>query len=186
MASREGLFDFAYFYCSFSNDESTQTQNVLGSILAQTCVDSDPVYDQIRVKYADTKSRPTSQSARLDVDALVDLIIRQAQLRRQLYIVIDAINECYDPCSLLQAIEKILSSATGVQVLVSSINERGIERIMHQMPKTYEVTISPEDIRDDVSVLVNSALTTHPRLKALPQALKDDIGVKLTDGARGM
>ena len=186
MASRESLFDFAYFYCSFSNDESLQTQNILGSILAQICVESEPVYDEVRTKHADTTTRSTSQSARLGVDVLVDLIIRQAQHRKQLYIVIDAINESNDPCSLLQALDKILKSASGVQLLVSSINEKGIERIIDQMGKTFEVTISPNDIREDVGLLVDSALTTHPRLMALPETLKDDISKRLTDGAEGM
>lgn len=158
----------------------------MGSILAQTCMESDPVYEIIRAKYAGRSGRPTSKPPRLDVDALVDLIIRQAQYRKHLYIALDGVNECSDPCGLLQALKRILTSATGVRLLMSSINEKGIERSIACMPKTFEVTIAPTNIQCDVRLFVSSALETHPRLKALPQGLKDDIGVKLTNGAQGM
>ncbi|KAL9046164.1 MAG: hypothetical protein Q9214_000932 [Letrouitia sp. 1 TL-2023] len=186
LASHEGLHNVAYFYCSFSHDESLHTHNVLGSILAQICTQSDPVYGEIRAKYATSSKKSSSKPAKLDVGDLVDLIIRQAQCRQRLHLVIDGINECSDPYNLLQAFEKILTSASGVQLLISSINEKGIEKSIDHMPKTYEVTISPKNIRHDINLLVYSALETHPRLRALPLDLKSDISVKLTDGAEGM
>ena len=54
------------------------------------------------------------------------------------------------------------------------------------MPKIYEVTVSPKKIREDVGLLVHSALETHTRLQQLPQSLKHDIIVRLTNGADGM
>ncbi|KAL9609937.1 MAG: hypothetical protein Q9167_005333 [Letrouitia subvulpina] len=186
LATHEGLYDFAYFYCSFSQDESLHTHNVLGSILAQICTQSDPLYGEIRAKHATASKKSSSKPAKLDVDDLVDLIIRQARYRQRLHLVIDGINECSDPYNLLQALEKILISASGVQLLISSINEKGIEKCVNHMPKTYEVTILPKNIRHDVSLLVYSALENHPRLRALPQDLKSDISVKLTNGAEGM
>lgn len=158
----------------------------MGSILAQTCIESDPVYENIRAKCAGRSGRPTSKPPRLDVDALVDLIIRQAQYHKHLYIALNGVNEYSDPYGLLQALKRILTSATGVRLLMSSINEKGIERSIACMPKTYKVTIAPTNIQYDVRLFVSSALETHPRLKALPQGLKDDIGVKLTNGAQGM
>lgn len=144
------------------------------------------MYDEIRAKYATSSKKSSSKPAKLDVDDLVDLIIRQAQYRQRLHLVIDGINECSDPYNLLQSFEKILKSASGVQLLISSINEKGIEKSIDHMPKTYEVTISPKNIRHDINLLVYSALETHPRLRALPLDLKSDVSFKLTDGAEGM
>lgn len=157
----------------------------MGSILAQILTDSDAVYEQARAKYLELSARSKFKPTRLDVDALVELIIQHARYRKRLCIVLDGINECNDPYELLQALGKILT-ATSVQLLVSSMNERGIERSIARMPKVYHITVSPQSIRPDVNLLVHSALETHARLKALPRELKKDIIIKLTDRAEGM
>ena len=122
----------------------------------------------------------------MDVDDLINLIIEQATHRGRLCIVIDGINECSDSQGLLEALKTILTSTSGVQLLVASINERNIEQQMRSMPKLYELTVSAEKIGGDISLLVYSALETNPRLQSLPQGLKDDVVVRLTKGADGM
>ena len=149
-------------------------------------MDSEPVYDEARAKYVESSRKHSSRPPQLDVGDLVKLIIRQAQNRKHLRLVIDGINECNDPNGLLETLEQISKSARGVQILISSINEKGIEKNVTCMPDFHGITISPKDIRDDVGVLVHSTLSSHVRLKALPQALKDDIVNKLTKGAEGM
>ena len=160
--------------------------NILGSLLAQILTDSDPVYSEVRAEYADASKRSTSKPLRLDVKALIKYIIRQAQYRSQLYLVVDGINECSEPINLLQALQEILQSTSRVKLLASSINEKGIDQAMAGMPNIYGVTISPRSIRHDVSLLVSSALENHSRLKALPQELKGEVHMKLTNGAEGM
>ena len=184
LASHADEFDLAYFYCSFSDDESLHTQNILGSVLAQVC--SDSIYHEARAKYAELSKQALSKTARLDADVLVDLIIKQARQRGHLFIVVDGINECSDPQGVLEYFERILKGAPRVQLLVSSIYEKGIENSMNRMPRPFDMIISPKTINDDVRLHVKSALTTHPRLRQLPQSLKDEIVLKLTNGAAGM
>ena len=186
LISHDSRHDLAYFYCTFSNAESLHTHNILGSIFAQICIDSDPVYLELKSKYADLSRKTFSKIAKLDVDVLVGLIVQQAKYREHLYIVVDGVNECSDPSGLVKAFESILNSATGVQLLISSINEKKIQQLLLLMPKIYEVTASSEMIKSDVSLLVHSALETHPRLKELPQTLRGDIATRLTYEAEGM
>ena len=180
------VYDFAYFYCTFTNDESTHTQNILGSILAQISREGDAVYEETRATYAQSSTTFASAPPQLETDALVGLIARQAQNRRRLHLVVDGVNECSDSYGLLSALEKLLKSANGVQLLISSINEKGIEQSVDRMPKSFQVTISARDIRHDISTLVSSTLKNHPRLSVLPPDLKADITTELTDGAQGM
>ena len=79
LISREGRHDLAYFYCSFNNVDSLETHNVLGSILAQICAESDPVYHKVRSRYLDTSNKSFSRGARFDVDTLINLIVEQAK-----------------------------------------------------------------------------------------------------------
>ena len=176
----------AYFYCSFSNAESLETHSILGSILAQICVNTDPVYHELMSKYMELSSKSVSKGVKLDDDVLVELVTKQAKLREHLHIVIDGVNECSDPGELLKAFTKILNSVKGVQLLISSINEKKIRQSLSQMPKLYEVTASPRLIRSDIFLLVHSALKTQPRLEELPQSMKDEIATRLTHGAEGM
>ena len=186
LISHENRNDFAYFYCSFTNAESLHIHNILGSILAQICIDSDPVYLELKSKFAEVTKKSLSKSIKLDVDLYVSLIIQQAEYRGGLRIVIDGINECSNPSELLNALERILSSTNGVQLLISSINEKGIEQSVMQMPRMYDITVSPQKVESDVNKMVHRALETHTRLKELPQDLKDEINTRLTDGAEGM
>lgn len=126
------------------------------------------MYLQLKSKYADLSSQPFSKSAKLDVDVLVGLIRQQVKRRKHLYIIVDGINECYDPSGLLEALQSILKSVSGIQLLVSSINEKKIHQSMLRMPKFHEVTLSPSVVESDVRILVHSALETRPRLKELP------------------
>ncbi len=154
--------------------------------MAQICTDSDPVYFDLKSKFEELAKKSLSKSVKLDVDVLVDLIIQQAKYRKQLCIAIDGVNESSDPCGLLMAFERILNSTTGVKLLISSINEKGIEQSVLRMPKIYDITVSPQKVESDVSVLVHTALERHTRLKELPQSLKDEVATRLTDGAEGM
>ena len=186
LISHDGRYEFAYYYCSFSNAESLNTHNILGSILAQICVDSDPVYMEVKSKYEELAKKSLSKTVRLETDVLVSLITQQAKHRKHLCIAIDGINECRDPCEVLTALEKILKSNTNIQLLISSINEKGIEQSVSRMPKVYDLTVSPQKVESDVCILVHNALERHTRLKELPRSLKSEITTRLTDGAEGM
>lgn len=140
----------------------------------------------LQSKFEELCRNSLSKGIKLDVDVLVDLIIQQANHRNYLCLVVDGINECSDPCGLLMAFEKILVSTKGVQLVISSINEKGIEQSVLRMPKIHNMKISPKKVESDVSVLVQFALVEHPRLKELPQNLKSEIREKLTKGAEGM
>ena len=154
--------------------------------MAQICKVTDSVYEEARAKFTDSSRKYSSKPPQLDVEDLVNLIVRQAGYLNNLLIIIDGVNESSSPVDLLEALKEILSAAAGVQLLISSINEKGIENSMKSMPNICEITISPGDIRNDVSLIIYSALRTHPRLKKLPQDLKDDVIMKLTNGAKGM
>ncbi|KAG8529472.1 uncharacterized protein KY384_006109 [Bacidia gigantensis] len=177
----------AYFYCSFSNDESLHTEHILGSILAQLCDEHDQAYYALRQKFASLAKEATSKAIpKLDIDTLVTLLIQHVKSRGRVYLVIDGINECIDPHEVLYCLEKILTAGAVVQLVVSSINERSVDKCIDQMPSCFNYTISPSTISNDVELLVKHAVEANSRLKELPQSVKLDVISKLTDGAKGM
>ncbi|KAL9124775.1 MAG: hypothetical protein Q9217_005928 [Psora testacea] len=178
--------DLAYIYCSFSNDQSLQTRNILGSILAQICSITDPVYNEIESMYKTSCGEKLGRPSRLEVNVLAGLITKQAQYQKGVYILIDGINECGSPGELLDALKSISTSTSGVRIFLSSINEKDIAEHLLGMPRLHVETLEPNDIRNDIRLLVGSNLESHPRLKQLSPGLKNDIAHALTEGAEGI
>ncbi|KAL9101489.1 MAG: hypothetical protein Q9163_003260 [Psora crenata] len=176
----------AYFYCSFNNDQSLHTRNILGSILAQTCGITDPIYGDIESMYVSSSTESMGKPGRLEVDVLTDLITKRARDKGGIYILIDGINECSKPEELLYALKAISTSASGVRIFLSSINEKGIEQHLQGMPGLRVETLRPDDIREDIGLSVEATIQSHPRLKQLPPNLKHDIAKALAKGAEGM
>ena len=126
------------------------------------------------------------KSKSLETNALVDLLIKQAESRGKLYIIVDGVNECSDPFELLEGLRRILGSTACIRILVSSINEKGIESSLKEMPNLIEKTLLPGDVENDISLLVQSTLESHRRLRQLSADLKEDIASALSSAAQGM
>lgn len=185
LPTRGESYDLAYFYCSFSNDQTLHTQNILGSLLAQICPNSAPLYEEIQSIYVDVSAKTLGKPPRPEMDVLSNLLVRQAE-KRPLYILIDGINECGQPHEILQTLASISKSASNIRIFLSSINEKGIGDYIQAMPALSIENLRPQDIRPDITLLVHSTLETQPRLKQLSSDLKDDIVWALGEGAQGM
>ena len=178
--------NLAYFYCSFSNDQSLHTQNVLGSILAQLATIAEPVYKELESLYVTSRGKAMGRPTQLETAVLTDLITKHVQHKDRAYFLIDGINECGSPGELLNALKTIQTSTNNVRIFLSSINENDIAEHLRAMSNLHVETLSPTDIRGDVALLVDSSLKSHPRLIQLPPNLKDDIAQTLTVRAEGM
>lgn len=178
--------DIAYFYCSFSNDETLKTINVLGSLLSQLLRLSDPCYDDLLAQYntlcAQTNDRPT----RPEKQTLVNALCQRAGSGNPTYFLIDGLNECGDPTAILEALQNVTEACSNVRILISSINEKGIEEQLERFPKVHIETLSPRSMGHDINLLISSSLETSSRLKRLPADLKGDVEYALTQGAQGM
>lgn len=181
----DGAEDVAYFYCSFSNDETLKTINVLGSLLAQLLHVADPVYEDVLAQYnalcAQTNGRPTRPEKQTLVNALC-----RAGSENTKYLLVDGLNECGDPTEILEALQSMTEACSDVRILISSINEKGIEEQLESFPGLHIQTLGPRSTRHDIHLLISSSLETSSRLKRLPADLKADIEYALTHGAQGM
>ena len=154
--------------------------------MAQICPTPDPVYQELVSKYEDLSKDRVGKPKSLETRVLVDLLIKQAESRGKLHVIVDGVNECSDPFELLEGLQRILESTACVRILLSSINEKGIESSLKEMPNLTEKTLLPRDVEDDIGLLVQSTLESHRRLRQLSADLKEDITSALSSGAQGM
>ena len=123
---------------------------------------------------------------KLETQVLVDLLIKQAESRGKLYMIVDGVNECSDPFELLEGLQTILNSTARIRILLSSINDKGIESSLKEMPNLIEKPMLPGDVGHDIALLVQFTLESHRRLRQLSPDLKEDIASTLSSGAQGM
>ena len=119
-----------YFYCSFANADSLRAENILGSILAQLCIKDLTMLQQLESLLSRNRnaSKGATKTRHLEEEETTDLIIQCLESRESLYIVLDGINECEDPPSILQWLSKIMTSCPHcvIRLFISSINEKDI------------------------------------------------------------
>lgn len=182
----EGVKDStAYFYCSFTDNKSLDVINILGSILAQLCGSND-MYEKIKSRYDQEAVKSFGKTQNMDADQIINLIIERIRDRGSAFIFLDAVNECSDPNEVLIPLKIIANSCNNVHMFMSSINEKGIEECLQQMPRLVIETLHLLDLTDDIDMLVQANLETHPRLRQHTPQLKKEIALALTDGAQGM
>ena len=177
----------AYFYCDFTNEESTDATQVICSLLYQ-------LLDQYRhgkLKSGALKVIHELVDETHKGDAILKNILRLssllscviAQFRRQPLIVIDALDECKDVDRLLHALLPFKTS--GVRLLVSS---RPIQAIKHRLSGLpfMSMDVMAEAVLADIELHVNREVDSHRRLALLHPTLKRELCFTLCQKADGM
>ena len=178
--------DVTFFYCSFSDDESLHTENILGSLLAQTLRPFDHAYREAKALYLTLGATSLGKSVRPEPNTLIRLLRMQAKSCGHLFILIDGINECGNPDELLSSMEVIARSSYPVRILLAGIDEKGISSLLCPFPGLITQSLRPKNLKPDIYLHVQGTLTMQPRLRKLPDSLKDEIMHALTQGAQGM
>lgn len=176
----------AYFYCSFSDSESLDPINILGSILAQLCSPEECIRGTVGELY-EKNTKAFGKPQRLGSEKLVELILQQINDDHRTLIFLDAINECGSSHAILSNIESLLTrSGARIHICLSSINERDIEDHLQKLPNLYVKNLEQQEMTIDINILVCDYLENHSRLKQHSRKLKDEIISALTQGAQGM
>lgn len=122
----------------------------------------------------------------MDTDQTVTLIVERIKQLGHAFLFLDAVNECGNPDEILTPLKTILNLCDNVHMFISSINEKGIADCMQQMPRLTIETLYSWYMTNDISMLVQANLETHPRLRYHTPQLKKEITLALTHGAQGM
>ena len=182
---KEAKEKIACFYCSFTDNESLDVLNILGSILGQLC-NSSKEFEELQSAYDKETATSSGKPQKMGVDQLIAFIIQRAKNSARTFIFLDAVNECSDPDRIITCLKTISKSCDNVYTFMSSINEKGIEESLQQMSRLVVYTLHPRDIGTDINLLVQEKLHNHPRLRHHTPQLKEEITVALIHGADGM
>ena len=171
-----------FFYFNFA-DRTKQTYiSMLRALLAQL-LHGRPVSESVETIY---ESNCTSSTTTTVLETLLDEVLRDLS---EIYIVVDALDECPDePGSrpaVYDALRRIAETAHGLRVLITSRTDSDIDIAMSACGAT-KLSVNSRLVNVDIEKFVNSQLARAPTLASIDRALKETIAQTLSERAEGM
>jgi NACHT domain len=167
-----------YYYFDFSNPLKQNVANFLFSLLAQ--LSASNLFSEIRNLY-ESCGRGTREAT---VTQLCDVLLSIVLQIDQVYVVIDALDECSELKELLDVVQR-LRQRDQVNLMLTSRRKPDIESVLIGL-MDYTVSIEDEVVDGDIKLHVQQCLRTDPELSIWDEDLKATMIETLTSKAHGM
>ncbi|KAJ5249624.1 hypothetical protein N7489_000034 [Penicillium chrysogenum] len=167
----------AYIYCNFNRQDEQKVQDLLSSLLKQLCQKRKSVPDAVKDLY--TRYRATSTRPRFD--EVTKALQSVTSMYSDVFIVIDALDECESTCRtrLLDEMMKIHAGA-GANVFATSrpteIND------LFQAGSVLEIRAHEDDVRR----YLGGNMYRLPGFVSRNTALQEEIMTVISDHVQGM
>jgi hypothetical protein len=128
----------------------------------------------------------TASVSQPSVGQLTDVLNDILAEFEDLYIIIDALDECIESNKVLPFLEKVLERKNdSLHLLLTSRSERDIEEVIGPLV-TSQVVVGSSFIEDDIRSYIRGTLRHDRKLRRWSQNVRDEIEIVLANGAQGM
>ncbi len=176
----------AYFFCSFTDQQSQEPENILGSILAQLCDANPAFWTRVEERYRSENPQSQHQPQRLHVDKLESLVVDCAKHFSKTILFVDALNESKLSSRIMQVLLQMISKIPSIRIMISSTEELGTG--LGPISATV-ITMDESDLADDIGHYIDTQLQRgddlHDDLRDLPADIKANIRSTLQKRAQG-
>jgi hypothetical protein len=176
----------AYFYFDFNDTEKQDPELMLRSLLCQLLQRSVVIpegVDELFLSREYGKRQPS-------LHALLEVTRQAMQQFTQVYVVLDALDECTQRSELMDMLETVAGwQLDNLHLLMTSRKERDIERSLEDYIKEEDAVCLQRDVVDqDIQRYVQQRLHDDKRLVKWNKdaAVRQEIEAALMGGARGM
>ncbi|KAL1695374.1 hypothetical protein GGG16DRAFT_45732 [Schizophyllum commune] len=170
-----------YHYCDFREPASVDVVRILRTILAQVVRYLPSGTDELR----DLSRRARDRKEHLASGEIMALLERFSNYCPSHMYLVDALDECIDPSSLLEKLHA-LSSVDGAHVLVTCRSEYRITERLEEGDFRLCLMDEHDAIEGDIERYVVSQLSRTVHFKHFPDDLKNDIAAQLLSNANSM
>ncbi|KAL8966530.1 MAG: hypothetical protein Q9183_003335 [Haloplaca sp. 2 TL-2023] len=175
-----------YFYFDFRDGRRQQHQAMIYSFVSQLSLQSDGLMEDLLKLYSDCYDGLNEPQCK---DLIV--ILRQAFFKFQnIYIILDALDECDQLQELLDTVEQITKwESANTHVLITSRQDRNIKECLTLVNgDTRQTCIQSKAVEEDIRRYILHNLNTNPRLRRWRQntSMRKEIESVLTSKADGM
>lgn len=178
----------AYFYFAFDDQALQNVEDMIRSLAAQLCSQCTSIPDSIESLYSkclEGRLQPTPPTYRM----LRGMLRQLFGCFNQVFIVLDALDECAERHDLILALEEMAGwQNSELHLLTTSRKELELEECMNTLTKEADrIGIQGMPVEADISSYVLGRLRTDRRLKRWQEPeLEKEIAMTLTSKAHGM
>lgn len=175
----------AYFYCDYKDTQKQSPTSIISTLLSTIASQNEQVFLRIQTFFEEQLKENPAYVPEFD-ELLSNFSHFVADSFREIFIIIDALDESEDRECVAYATKTISEHCSASRILVTSRNEVDIARTYEDLPNT---TIEPEDVAGDIRMYVEAEVGAKIRarkLKLRDANLREVISEKLIQGAHGM
>ncbi len=160
---------FAYHYCAFSDPESQQPVNILGSLVAQISAWQPSILEDLKGLFERDKAR--KQDKTLQVRELEQVLVQHITTFSTAIILVDALNESEDFYGTVSCILSLLQQLPNLKVLVTSTRSAATAAA-NKVPYLTEIQMNPDE---DIETFVEARLSDHVALRYLSPECRERV-----------
>jgi hypothetical protein len=181
----------AYYYFDFGNESCSTVGALLRSLISQISNQVPRIPAHLE-KLTETEYRSRSMtetksaSSQLSDKHLTALLLETIEKLKDIYIIIDALDECTELQKAMKLLEEMIKIEKGsLHLLFTSRSEREIEEDIGPIV-TSQVLMESSFVNEDIRSFIQNRLKHDRKLRRWPQKVRDEIETRLMDGANGM
>jgi hypothetical protein len=176
---RNSSITVAFYYFDFNDVGKRDTTTVVRALVAQLLAKIPATSKSLEVISSQINGK------QLDVDFVLELLRIFASELDQVYLVMDALDECEDCEELMSSIETIHSwELDRLHILVASRQLPEIEEVVADCA-TSSICLQ-NSINQDIHILIQDRLSSDRKFQKWPYQVRSEIDQALTKGASGM
>jgi len=184
--SHDPVMAVVYFFFDFNDIEKQKYEGMIRSLITQLslrCVSTPRVLAALFSSCMNGEQQPTS-------DTLLTTLQQMAQEFNEIFVILDALDECKERRELLEEIDKIAGWRMGkLHILVTSRREKDIEESLDILANDQrKVCIQSALVNDDIRAYVQKRLQSDQNLKRWRNKpdVQEEIKMQLMGKADGM
>ena len=174
----------AYFYCDYQNEQSRNSEGILGALLAQIALQKTEAFDVLQ-QYYDELQGSGSLAGVTTTDKLLSTLQDMGALFDQVFLVVDGIDECEELTGNVLPTLLKLATFDKTSLAVFSRDLQVIREIIGTDVPEITISATNDDVTQYVQDEIESRISSR-RLRNIGPTMKEEIVTDLVEGAEGM
>ena len=171
----------AYYYFNFQTKAEQQFINLLRSITLQLCCQCPDLPASVQ-----NLQREANRGSDFSDENLVSIVKDVLESFHEVYIVIDAFDECEQSEEVIQWIQELVEDSDGrLHLLVSSRQDYRFRSPLESFT-TAVLALDERTFENDIQLFIREKLSADPRMKRWPPNIQNDVEQSLIADAGGL
>ena len=172
----------AYFYFDFNDNKKSTLSHLLRSFVAQLATQSRDAMPMVQKGFTEH----SNGRLQADLNVLARLLLEVIGLYQDVFLVIDALDECQERDDLLDWLgDFTISDPLNAHLLLCSRNEKDIGDVLIPLVDC-QIVVEDANVDPDIRLYIQDRLSRDRKLQKWPAEVKEEIERSLMEKVNGM